>query len=373
MLSPIYHHLDHPLLARCQADLSEGGDERVTEQRKWSPPVVRVLERSKTDVPFRVVYHASDTRHGLFADFRKILEWCWLADEMGNLDIELSYRKYDPDEMDVEGFLANVGVNSPGYDRQRDGERVREKFYVGINPLKYFFGLHMPEKHKSYQHTFHVHNARVSDDGELLTQVGVSPGSPLRRELQNSPEPYYASATNSALRRRAHQQLQRCVSLRPQTREKIDAIHRRNLAGAGHVIGVHVRFSRHYEALHLRPGCDFNESIIEDIDDWIRQNGHDNSTIFLATHLEDLVQLAARKWAGRTFATEIARAQSDEDFYFVDEDLATQVEGAIIDCWLLSTCDVLLGGVSNLAYTAMILNPELPFHFLDSLAGSRGG
>ena len=254
------------------------------------------------DVPFRVVYHASNTRHGLFADFRKILKWCWLADEMGNLDVEVSYGKYDPAEMDVEGFLENIGVNNPGYDRQRDGERVREKFYVGINPLKYFFGLHMPERDKSYQHTFHVENARVSDSGRLLTLLGITPDNRLRRELQNSPKPYYPSAINGSIRRRAHEQLQRCVSLRPETREKIDAIHQRNLAGAGHVIGVHVRFSGHYGALHLRPGCDFNESIVADIDNWMQRNGRDDSTTFLATHLEDLVQLAARNWGDRTFA-----------------------------------------------------------------------
>ena len=85
------------------------------------------------------------------------------------------------------------------------------------------------------------------------------------------------------------------------------------------------------------------------------------------------MQLAAAKWPDNLFTTDIARNKSDMDFYFIDEELETQVEDAIIDCWLLSKCDVLLGGVSNLAYTSMIINPALPFHFLDSLANSRGG
>lgn len=62
------------------------------------------------------------------------------------------------------------------------------------------------------------------------------------------------------------------MTLRPEIREKVDAIHRRILAGAAHVVGVHARFSGHYGALHLRPDRDFDESIIADIDDWLRQH-----------------------------------------------------------------------------------------------------
>ena len=49
-----------------------------------------------------------------------------------------------------------------------------------------------------------------------------------------------------------------------------------------------------------------------------------------------------------------------------------EIRDAWTDAWLLSKCDFLLGGTSNMFTAALIMNPTTPFSILDALKESRG-
>jgi hypothetical protein len=321
----------------------------------------------------QVVYHASDIRHGLFADLRKIVEWHWLADEVPGVEVAVRSEKYDPDRADVSGLLHHVGANNPTCREDADGGRISEKFSVDRDFMADLFGIDAPEKPIAYDRVFHVNDARVSDDQALLAELGLNRDSLLWLELQNTPDRYRPSPLNQRIRNIYNRQFNELVSLSQPTRELIETTYQDNLADAEHVIGVHVRFSRHYLDLNLGSRGGYYKNIVDDIGSWMKRHDREGSTIYLATHLNDLVRLTSRIWGDDLVARDIARNAHDEDFHLVDETLATQLQDAIVDCWMLSRCDVLLGGVSNLAYTSMVINPDLPFHFLNSMDGSRGG
>ena len=127
------------------------------------------------------------------------------------------------------------------------------------------------------------------------------------------------------------------------------------------VLGVHHRKTDHY--LEVKPAQD--DSFTGLIDKMI----HSYDRIFLATDDEDTVHFYSQKYGDKLIFHNFNRSTGQTSIHG-GENISNGYElgkEALLDCYSLSLCKHLILSQSNLSYCALILNPEIPYHLLESI------
>ena len=171
-------------------------------------------------------------------------------------------------------------------------------------------------------------------------------------------------------RRILNQVIRDRILLQDSAQNKIEDFIAKNFKGRK-VIGVHYRGADTLYPVVLRPPRDFRKASVEEyfnaIDKQL-QNGFE--AIFLATDDEEVFKKFKARYGDALFSYSTIRSSPQGAVYdwglsrtaipLIRTDKRLLCEEGIIDCILLSRCDYLIHGQSNLSCCARYFSPDLP-------------
>lgn len=138
-------------------------------------------------------------------------------------------------------------------------------------------------------------------------------------------------------------------------------------------IGVHVRYAAHYtnaggEQLKFDDLCNF---FFRELDEALKEAPKSN--IFLATHLEEAISVFKNRYKEKIFTVEATRNKKQEDW--VNKVKSDEMEryDVVRDALMLSNCDLIIGGPSNVFFFTLYYNTTLKFRMPVEFKGRRSG
>lgn len=158
-------------------------------------------------------------------------------------------------------------------------------------------------------------------------------------------------------RERGHYLIKKYIKIKEEIQDKADIFYKKNLQNS-YVIGIHYRGTDKiieaprvsYEAVWIK--------ILEVIDK-LRLGRIKNMKIFVATDEEQFISFIRSKF-NDVYSTEATRAADSLAVHiFHNQDPYKNGEEALIDCLLLSRCQVLIRTESHLSTTALMLNLDI--------------
>lgn len=187
------------------------------------------------------------------------------------------------------------------------------------------------------------------------------------------PIPFGALDPSRGLRRRARRVLDENVRLRPYLTEEIEAFQRSRMRPGAPTIGVHMRGTDAVstgERRYFRRGSLDRDAYMKKIRQLLER--WPGAQVFVATDDQASLDWLRGRFGSRVIAREGSRHESGETAgkgplgwlmpAYLTKSLdagAKNGEEAIIECLLLSRCDILLHNGSALARTALLFEPEL--------------
>jgi hypothetical protein len=153
------------------------------------------------------------------------------------------------------------------------------------------------------------------------------------------------------------------IRVRDEILEKVESFAGLHFDGR-RVIGIHFRATDKLMEIGGRlesagwradalAGLDFDTYLDEAL-----ARAEDDDAVFVATEDADALDHARDRLGDRVIASNAARTREPLPLFLTSGD-AAHGEEALIDCLLLSRCDYLVHGVSNLSWAARMFNPDL--------------
>jgi hypothetical protein len=156
-------------------------------------------------------------------------------------------------------------------------------------------------------------------------------------------------------KKRAHELIQKYVKIKSRVQEKINAFVRENFKGH-YVIGVHYRGTDKWlEA----PKVSYEE-VYHVIYSNINRRQQVPIKIFIATDDALFLAYIKQKFPHLVCAINAIRSTNGQSVHHGKRDNYKKGEDALIDCILLSKCDLLIKMASNLSDVSIQFNPDIP-------------
>lgn len=181
---------------------------------------------------------------------------------------------------------------------------------------------------------------------------------------------HYAYKGGGGWRKKYHSAFRKYIRVRPRILAKVDEFHAANMAGR-YVIGIHVRNQGHKIEYITgeAPGFGTYAARVR------KEIAHCNRewVIFLATDVEEVIGQFKEAFDGRVVlqpgVMRLCGRQTGENGQQLhhqnpNRDLKLG-EDVLIDCLLLSKCDVLIHTISNVATTAGYINPRMKMVYIE--------
>jgi hypothetical protein len=155
-------------------------------------------------------------------------------------------------------------------------------------------------------------------------------------------------------RQRASELLQKYFILKPHIQEKLETFQRERF-GDAFVIGVHYRGTDKYlEA----PRVSY-EIIRKEIDRIVENIFNCEVKIFVATDEQAFLDYIKEQFPNVIFRENVVRSTTGCPIHFRQSENFKKGEDALLDCLLLSKCQVLVRNASNLSLFASFFNPQM--------------
>jgi hypothetical protein len=169
---------------------------------------------------------------------------------------------------------------------------------------------------------------------------------------------YVARQGQSILsRKRCHYLIKKYITVRPEFLRQVDAFIQTNIHGEK-LIGVHYRatdkFNSEAESISPENACVKIREVILKL--------HTNKIkIFVATDSTSFLQLMKNSFGSKVIAFDMKRSQDNQPIH-TDREVNGYTKGqmALLDCLMLSKCDLLIRTSSNLSNVSMLFNPTVP-------------
>lgn len=155
-------------------------------------------------------------------------------------------------------------------------------------------------------------------------------------------------------RKRANWLISRYVHVKPHILEKVDNFVLKNFLKDA-TIGIHFRGTDKEEA----PRAAY-EAFNEYIEVWRIIFDQPNAKIFIATDDQGFLNYMNALYPNQVVSYECFRSSDGQPVHFVGRDNYKKGEEALIDCLLLSRCNVLIKSSSNLSLCSAYFNPDMP-------------
>ena len=158
-------------------------------------------------------------------------------------------------------------------------------------------------------------------------------------------------------RTRVYELIQKYIRLKPHMQKKIDTYYTHHFAGC-YVIGVHYRGTdKVSEASHVsyHEAYKYIQCAVHTLSD------KKNIRVFIATDDANFFQFIKKTFPGKAFGMNAIRSYDDKTVHHNTKGQRyKRGEDAIIDCILLSKCQLLIKTASNLSDCSMGFNPDIP-------------
>jgi hypothetical protein len=132
------------------------------------------------------------------------------------------------------------------------------------------------------------------------------------------------------------------------------------------VLASFVRFSSFYKG----PSFEI-EDVIKEIGSHLQSYDY----LFVTTQVDPTFQLVKERFGDKVISFERKRLQGDVDWEknISDEAFEKEVKMAIIDSYLMSQCDAILSGMSNMFLMSIFFNPTVPFTLFETIKAESTG
>lgn len=165
-------------------------------------------------------------------------------------------------------------------------------------------------------------------------------------------------------RERGYELIAKYIIPKPHIQKKIDLFCEKNFKNK-HVIGIHYRGTDKCSEAQIVPYCDVYDCVAAEL---IKLDK--DYVIFVATDDMYFLSYMNAYFPGRIVCTDAIRSDSGAAVHFAETKLNYQKgEDAIIDCILLSKCDLLIKTDSNLSNCSIKFNPHIPYIMLNKSNG----
>ena len=168
----------------------------------------------------------------------------------------------------------------------------------------------------------------------------------------------------SYARKRMNDMIKKYVKIKPHVTDKIDTFWSSHVNQNNNVLGVHLRMTDKFDCTnHGEPstGKPINVDVyIDHIKKYIESEG-DNVKIFLATDSKDSIDKMVTTFGDKLFyRKDVIRSTGSKSVHHdMGGDNYKKGEDVLIDSVLLSRCDFLFKGISNVATCALFWNSSL--------------
>ena len=156
-------------------------------------------------------------------------------------------------------------------------------------------------------------------------------------------------------RERGNELIQKYIVLKPHIKKKIDDFYEAYFRDT-YIIGIHYRGTDKCLEADIVP----YKNVYERLQPIVKEHNN-NYTIFVATDDSYFLAYMHAHFPGHVVAHDAIRSDEGAGVHFVEKNFNYKKgEDAIIDCVLLSKCDLLLKMSSNLSICAIKFNPNIP-------------
>ena len=128
-------------------------------------------------------------------------------------------------------------------------------------------------------------------------------------------------------------------------------------------------------AAFLRSTEHFNGSVFsyEALFQEIKESAESYDSILITTQIEPMVQKAKQMLGNKAFFFDRKRLKEDKDWEknISDEQFEEEVKMAIIDSYLMSQCDAIVSGISNMLLMSIFWNQTVPFTLFREIKGDE--
>ncbi len=187
--------------------------------------------------------------------------------------------------------------------------------------------------------------------------------------LFGSNRAFYRDPLLPFIRQAFYEQIQKKLQFQPWFQEEIQKELKviQNLQKQGKkVLSALVRFSCHYKG----PSFEF-----EDIVNEIEMHLQNYDYLLLTTQVNPTFKLIKERFGDKVISFERKRLDGDIDWQknVSDEVFEEEVKMAIIDTYLMSQCDAILSGMSNMLLMSIFFNPKIPFTLYETIKAETTG
>jgi hypothetical protein len=136
------------------------------------------------------------------------------------------------------------------------------------------------------------------------------------------------------------------------------------------ILAVFIRGPHHFISSDSNKSYDFHDILCE-----IKETMKDYDYLLPLTQVQPYYQCIQNDFEGKVIELKRKRLPEMMDWAqvkYTDKEFEEEVTAAIVDIYLASYCNKLLGGMSNLFISCLLLNPVLEFKVFDCLSGKDG-
>jgi hypothetical protein len=132
------------------------------------------------------------------------------------------------------------------------------------------------------------------------------------------------------------------------------------------VLAVFLRFTNHYKGEPYKV-----QAILDEINTYAKNYDH----ILVTTQVQPAFDLFQQYFGSKVIAFSRKRLPGDEDWKkdVSDSEFEDEVKMAIIDSYLMSQCNFVLSGMSNMLLLSLFFNPHIPFALYDLIKAEVTG
>lgn len=132
------------------------------------------------------------------------------------------------------------------------------------------------------------------------------------------------------------------------------------------VLATFVRFSSHYKG----PSFEVND-IVEEIGSHLQSYDY----LLVTTQINPTFQLIKERFGEKVISFDRERLDRDMDWKknVSDQEFEDEMKLAILDTYLMSQCDGILSGMSNMLLMAIFFNPTIPFTLFETIKAENTG
>jgi hypothetical protein len=180
---------------------------------------------------------------------------------------------------------------------------------------------------------------------------------------------FYTDPLLPAIRQAYFEQIQTNLQFRPWLKEEIQKelqVIQDYQKNEKRILATFVRFSSHYKG----PSFEVND-IVEEIGSHLQNYDY----ILVTTQVNPTFKLIKERFGDKVISFDRKRLEGDIDWEknVSDEEFEEEVKMAIIDIYLMSQCDGILSGMSNMLLMAIFFNPTIPFTLFDTIKAENTG